>query len=123
MRGPNRRKPYLFSADEIRCMLAATMELSRYGEVGLPVFQMLPEPVEQQEGSQSRSVSHPNSCTPKFYGSPAKDRWQNGTRRAPRLGRLCRSRSTPCSPGLQVEPIPGMSADGVSASVALHLNR
>jgi len=27
LRGPNRRKPYLFSADEIRCMLAATMEL------------------------------------------------------------------------------------------------
>ena len=25
--GPNRRKPYLFSAEEIRCMLAATMEL------------------------------------------------------------------------------------------------
>ena len=25
--GPKRRKPYLFSADEIRCMLAATMEL------------------------------------------------------------------------------------------------
>src|SRR6202045_5248612 len=25
--GPNRRKPYLFSADEIRRMLAATMEL------------------------------------------------------------------------------------------------
>src|ERR1700722_9753503 len=27
LRGPNRPKPYLFSADEIRCMLAATMEL------------------------------------------------------------------------------------------------
>jgi hypothetical protein len=25
--GPNRRKPYLFSTDEIRCMLPATMEL------------------------------------------------------------------------------------------------